>query len=72
MNHPARKSLQMIDAQTFKAEHKMLVKNDVRSRNVDMNIRSVAHANNLPPSANGKLRAVVGMKHQFLRRPGNL
>jgi hypothetical protein len=50
----------------------MLVKNDVRSRNVDMNIRSVAHANNLPPSANGKLRAVVGMKHQFLRRPGNL
>jgi hypothetical protein len=38
----------------------MLVKNDVRSRNVDMNIRPVAHDGNLPRSANGKLRGRGG------------
>ena len=38
----------------------MLVKNDVRSRNVDMNIHSVAHANIRPCSANGKLRGRGG------------
>ncbi len=49
------------DALTFKPEHLSVVEEEIRLRCGNMDIRHVAHAGNLPRSANGKLRAVVGM-----------
>lgn len=50
------------DPATFKPEHLKVVEDEIRLRCGPMEVKYVGHEGSLPRGANGKLRAVIGLK----------